>query len=82
MSHLKPGKPSDNPEPNEPGECEYCGDEVYETGADTRFLSPEEMFCDDDCIREFVEEEWGHAIEEDEQLPARIEEYIQEEMIE
>lgn len=83
FDNYPPGvKPSDVGSENEPGECEYCGDEVYETGADTRMLSPSELFCDDDCIQMFIEEEWGQAIEDDEQLPQRIEEYIKTEMIE
>ena len=51
-----------------------------ETGADTVFLGAE-PFCNEDCRREFVEEQWGQAIENDEQLPTRIEEFVKEEMI-
>lgn len=81
MSHLKPGRPSDNPDPNEPEDCEYCGCEVYETGADTRFIGSTRLFCDDDCRRMWVEERWGEAIENDERLPEDVEEYIKTEMV-
>ena len=83
FDNLAPGvKPDDVGSENEPEKCKNCGGDVYPTGADTVSLGHGvDLFCDDDCRQEYLEEVWAAAIENQERLPENVEEYIQKEMI-
>lgn len=80
---LPPGvKPGDVGSENEPDECINCGREIYETGADVvSYGHGIDLFCDENCRREHTERLWYEAIDNDEQLPEHVEEYIKTEMV-